>query len=65
MEIIVRFKVGARASICTNFKFAPFINGHPNFKLKVGTAPFINGADLKLGHNIYKITYPMYSTCES
>ena len=40
-------------SICTNFKSAPFINGCPIYKFKVGAAPFINGADLKLGHNIY------------
>ena len=49
----LRFKVGAVVSICTNFEFAPFINGCPNYQFKVGAAPFINGADLKLGHNIY------------
>ena len=40
-------------SSCTNFKSAPFMNGCPNYQFKVGAAPFINGADLKLGHNNY------------
>ena len=40
-------------SICTNFKSTPFINGCPIYQFKVGAAPFINGENLKLGHNKY------------